>query len=252
VATGGRYIREASVSVRSLRRHEPSLPVRVYTDGKHGEYLEEPFPFPSPQDLLEFVSHPNATRSWSDKPLALLSEAPDGERILVLDTDTRVCGSLSEVFELLDRFDLAAAHAPARLGPGQPRALAARAPRAFPELNTGVIAMRKSQAAVELLARWASLHEEMLRHTDARRLGDQATFRVALYESAIRFTVLPPEYNCRFTIPTYLHGPARILHGRHPHIEQVERELNSYIGPRVYVPGIGLVRPPNLVRDAIT
>lgn len=244
VATGEGHIREAAVSIRSLWRHEPSIPVTLYTDGDPGE-LRKSFPLPSSDDLLEILPHPNPTRSWADKPSVLSNETTGGERILVLDTDTRVAGPLGELFELLDRFDLAAAHAPARLGPGQPQSLAARAPEAFPEFNTGVIALRKSQAAVELLARWGALHREMLRSSDGETLGDQATFRVAVYESSIRFTVLPPEYNCRFVFPTYLYGPARILHGRHPDIERIERELNSRVGARVFVLGIGVVHSPD-------
>jgi hypothetical protein len=90
-----------------------------------------------------------------------------------------------------------------------------------------------------LLERWRDLHEDW--ETSGGTVGDQATFRVALYESDVRFTVLPPEYNCRITFPTYVHGPARILHGRRPDPSEVERQLNGTSGPRVHVPGRGVL-----------
>jgi hypothetical protein len=83
-----------------------------------------------------------------------------------------------------------------------------------------------------------------MRSIDRGTVGDQATFRVALYQSEVRFTVLPPEYNCRFVFPAYVQGPVRILHGRGPDLEGVERQINEVSGPRVFVPGIGVLTAP--------
>jgi hypothetical protein len=232
VATGERYVREAAESLRSLWRHHPSMPVTVYIDEPSRDVARGWQVQDAPRkDLLEIVEHPSPTYSWADKPTAL-SDRGSGERILFLDTDTRICGTVTELFEILDAFDLAAAHAPVRVG-RQPSALANRAPAAFPELNTGVIAYRRTATIRRFLDRWRELH--------AVALGDQATFRVALYESDVRFTVLPPEYNCRFTFPTYLHGPVRILHGRGADLEEVERAVNGARGARVFVPGVGVL-----------
>jgi hypothetical protein len=242
VATGERHIREAAGSLRSLWRHHPSMAVTMYVDEPSRPHTASwGIPEPSDGHLLEMLDHPGPTYSWADKPLALSERVRDEERTLFLDTDTRVCGDLAEVFDLLDAFDLAAAHAPIRIGPGQPAALSARAPASFPELNTGVIAYRGTTAVRGLLDRWRSLHEEWSASNRAN-LGDQATFRVALYGSDVRFAVLPPEFNCRFTFPTYVQGPVRILHGRAPDPEAVERELNATTGPRAYVPGLGVLR----------
>ena len=215
----------------------------MYVNAPSRPHLDE-YGIPEPPDahLLEIVDHPAPTTSWADKPVALSERVIDDQRTLFLDTDTRICGDIGELFEVLDAFELAAAHAPIRLGPHQPAALSTRAPTSFPELNTGVIAYRGTNAMRQLFERWRSLHAETLRSAGPS-LGDQATFRVALYESDVRFTVLPPEYNCRFTFPTYLHGPVRILHGRGDDLDGIEQELNGTTGPRAYVPGRGVVQP---------
>jgi len=245
VATGERHIEEVGHSLRSLWRHEAGMPVSIHVDRDHrGSLGRLGVPTPPHHGQLEILDHPDPTYSWSDKPIALAQGGPDGEHVLFLDTDTRVCGGLGEAFELLGAFDLAAAHAPIRLDRRQPGDVAGRVPAAFPELNTGVIAFRRSEAVEDLFDRWRRLHLEILGSRDPGALGDQAAFRIALFRSGLRFSVLTPEYNCRFTFPTYLHGPVRILHGRGPDLERIEKELNESAGPRVYVPGIGVLQAP--------
>jgi hypothetical protein len=245
VATGERHIREAVASLESLWRHDGGTPATIYVDRASRKHLRAwGLPDPPSDDLLEILDHPNPTLSWADKPIALAQSGPVDERVLFLDTDTRVCGSLGAVFDLLDSFELAAAHAPIRLDRRQPRSLAARVPIAFPELNTGVIGFRRTGAVAGLLERWRRMHLDIMRSIDRGTVGDQATFRVALYQSEVRFTVLPPEYNCRFVFPAYVQGPVRILHGRGPDLEGVERQINEVSGPRVFVPGIGVLTAP--------
>jgi hypothetical protein len=243
VATGERHIREAASSLSSLWRHHSGSAVTMYVDGASRPHLRSwGLPLSPDDEALEILDHPNPTYSWADKPLALCQVGRQQERILFLDTDTRICGSVTEIFQLLDSFDLAAAHAPIRLDSRQPDSLSRRAPVAFPELNTGVIAFRSTTVVAELFERWRSMHLGFLGSMSRRILGDQATFRVALFESKIRFTVLPPEYNCRVSFPSYVHGPVKIIHGRGPELEQVERQLMS-LGPASLRAGDGVVKP---------
>jgi hypothetical protein len=241
VATGERYIREAAASMRSLWHHNPGTPVTMYVDRRsRGSLGRLGVPDSAGTGLLEILDHPEPTYSWTDKPIAL--SGGDHERVLYLDTDTRICGSIIEILELLSPFDLVAAHASIRLDPRQPESVARRVPRTFPELNTGVIAFRRNRAVAEFLDRWRLLHLEILDSMNQRTVGDQAAFRIALYDSGLRFSVLTPEYNCRFKFPTYIHGPVKILHGRWPDLERIERKLNQTSEPRVYVPGFGILK----------
>jgi hypothetical protein len=170
-----------------------------------------------------------------------ISASPYNET-LFLDSDTYVCGDLTQLFALTDAFDLAAAHAPMR-------AIyeVEGVPDSFPEFNTGVIVFRRSPDVQAVLSSWADLFSRYLErlHDDAIRwlhpadrrwhaLNDQGAFREALYRSRLRLTTLPPEYNCRFTVPGFVDGPVRILHGRGLHLPSVAVAINSVSTRRGY------------------
>jgi len=86
---------------------------------------------------------------------------PFGQTIY-LDTDTYVVDNIDELFDLLERFDIAAAHAPGYTGDD-------RGPsEAFYELNTGVIPYRGTGAVGEFLAKWAELYARWFRSPPSR------------------------------------------------------------------------------------
>ena len=106
VATGSKFVDEALISVRSVKKQMPDLSVSLFTD------------------LHEFVSMPPAgvdsvflltevTQSCLDKMYPLV-ETPY-EKTLFLDTDTYMCDRVDELFEVLEKYDIAAAHPPFRV-----------------------------------------------------------------------------------------------------------------------------------------
>ena len=110
-------------------------------------------------------------------------------------------------------------------------------PDSFPELNLGVVLYNKSPSIRTLFDRWLSImnfHE----CTWVQPFHDQPAFRLALYETPVNWTVLTPEYNCRFIRPGFLHGEAKILHGRDINIEAVAGFLNKTKRQRIHVPGV--------------
>jgi len=150
------------------------------------------------------------------------------DRTLFLDADTWVVEPVPEVFETLERFDVALAHAPWR------EVYDVGVPLCFPEHNGGVVAFRRSCELDDVLARW---ERQFLRdseeRTDERRVGyfpSQASLRHVLYDSDLRVCTLPPEYNWRGT--GYVHHKVRIVHKR-PDPRGEARRINSVEGPRV-------------------
>ena len=239
VATGEEFLREAAVSIRSLWQHNPEQAVKVVTDvpDRAAGLL------PERGDLLHVEVHPAPTRSMYDKIEALANES--SEQALFLDSDIHVCGPLDDVFELLDPFDLAIAHAWGR--PGMPGSTLPGIPDAFTEFNTGVIAFRGSDRVRALFREWKRVAVEL----QDREENDQPSLRQVLYRSDLRWATLAPEYNFRIPFPGYASGPVKVIHGRHPDLTGIEKQINGTSEMRVYIPGVGVVARPRLARERV-
>jgi len=182
VATGAGYLDLACASAASLRAVAPGLAVDLFTDA-----APDDVPDGFPAGLFDAIHpvddpHPRAKLDC----LARTRFA----RTLFLDADTLVTADPTGMFALLDRFELAAAHdvrrASALIQEG-----AAPVPYAFPQLNSGVLLYRRSPAMLDFLAEWAR------RYRASGALRDQPILKDMLWESDLRFYVLPEEFNLR-------------------------------------------------------
>lgn len=161
--------------------------------------------------------------------LSSYSATNDTGKLLYLDTDTYLVEPVPELFDLLDHFDIAVAHAPWR--ETNPVGLAP----CFPEFNCGVIAFRCNDDTRQFFAMW---HDEFMRDYNngayKKIVGffpSQPSFRKTLYYSNLRIATLPPEYNWRGI--GYAHGKIKILHTRTSFLE-VNKYVNATTEPRVF------------------
>lgn len=210
VATGDKYVREAEISAISAKRVMPDVQIALFT---HSVDNSNP--------VFNYVYRvENFRNNFSDKIEPLLS-TPFRKSIFI-DSDTFICEDISNIFTLLDRFDLAVAHAYDR------RPVKVPVPDCFCELNTGVIAFVKSPAMDELLKRWRIIYDEYFQ-SEARVVGDQAAFRKVLFDSQVKFYILPPEYNMRPQFPAIAgRGEGiKILHVRDINHEQWRKKING-------------------------
>lgn len=222
VATGRKFVAEALVSAGSVKKHMPDLPVCLYTD------LEQLVSSP-PAGIDRVYLLREVKRSCQDK-IKPMADSPY-EKTLFLDTDTYLCEPVFDLFEMLDRFDIALAQAPDRYQYHLPDL-----PDCFTELNSGVIAYRKNRKVEDLLGQWQNTFNRML-GVDPASYRDQHSLRHALYHSDVNFFVLPPEYNFRTICPNFAgkRCAVKIVHGRHANMEKVSARLNNSKGPRVFL-----------------
>jgi hypothetical protein len=180
IAFGKRYVDEAIFSARSVKA-ATSLPVCLFTDSD----IQEPC-----FDKVVTIS-PEHKRAKVD----FLASSPF-DRTLYLDSDTEVKSDITDVFDILDRFDIAAAHDHCRKSHRWASKLPAydAIPYAFPEYNGGVILYKKSPAVAEFLAEWQSCFHANKEKTNGQ---DQASFRITLWNTGIRLHTLPAEFNIR-------------------------------------------------------
>lgn len=221
-AFGARYAREAVASAASSIAHNP-IPHRLLTD----------------QEVHRASSHLSVapldmgTNPYLAKIRGIL-QSPF-EETLYLDTDTWVGGDLTPVFQLLQRFDVVAAHAPGYVNHPDPDV-----PSSLYDFNTGVLGFRRTPEVTALLKDWLATYEAWLKSPPFRNAGnpngvaDQPAFRRCVWNSTVQVGVLGPEYNYRTIFPGRLVGDAVILHGRHPHPPSLHAKLNTVTQPRVF------------------
>ncbi|MAM62765.1 putative nucleotide-diphospho-sugar transferase [Maritimibacter sp. UBA3975] len=178
VATGADYRDLATASARSLKAVEPDLPVDLFTDAPEAVAA-------GLFDAVHLIANPH-DRSKLDC-LSLTRFA----RTLFLDCDTLVVRPLGDLWDLLDRFDLALAHDVRRASDLIRAGVSVTTPYAFPQFNSGVMLYRRSPAMDAFLADWVR------RYVAAGLYRDQPVLKDLLWESDLRFYVLPPEFNLR-------------------------------------------------------
>jgi len=185
VTYGKKYVEAAIYSAKSARKHCPDINIHLFVDApnfEHFQFEKETFPFTS----IEVIENPHR-RSKVD----CISKTPF-DRTLYLDSDTTVAQDISEIFNVLDRFDIAAVQAMHRNSKSGQTYWTVRIPDPFPQFNSGVMLFRKNPQVLDLLENWSKAYAESgLRH-------DQPTLRELLWFSDLRLYALPPEYNVRF------------------------------------------------------
>ena len=199
---------------------DPSLSITLKTDLPDYPGLTKTFD--------SVILFPSPDYSYRDK-VSGLAQLPY-HQTLFLDSDACLISPASDLFDLLQGSDLAASHAPVRQPPGW---LDPAVPSMFPELNTGVLLMRRSTVVDGLMSAWLNLYDELLQTYG--QYWDQASFRSVLWFflrwKNMRFLHLPPEANLRTTKPWFAGRglPVLVVHGRYPEheFELFKEFLNS-------------------------
>ena len=255
IATGATHRAEAAASARAGRAHAGGRPIAIMTDDVEAAEAMGCFD--------RCLPHPDPRRSYRDKIPGLLDLPFD--RTLFLDSDARPTARLDGLFALLDHHDLAAAQAPVRIPAGWRDQ---SVPDGFPELNSGVLLLRRGEQQAKLVGRWLEMYD------DVGQNWDQATFRSAawaLLPKGLRIATLPPEANLRTTKP-WIAGkgiPVTVVHGRVPEAEWpallaylngdierfrtstewLERHRDSALTPRIAAPRSAGPWPIEVVPD---
>ena len=147
IVTGSKkYKEECKFSAKSIKHHNPNLPVKVFTDGgiQTNRFIDE-------VEKIDDRVHPLKL-----KTLHLL-DSPF-EKTLFLDSDTKVEGDLGALFEQLDEKDFVIGKGPLlEWSTGKAHFLDFVHPLHF---NTGVFLYTNSKASQEYLHAWNELTQQ--------------------------------------------------------------------------------------------
>ncbi len=145
-----RYIDLLMVSAASLRRAMPQLPITVFSQ------------FPVHSSLFDQVITVQAGQNGFFDKAAFLRKSPYNQT-LFLDADTVILGPVTALFSLMERFDCAATHEEYRNTDWSGQYPRRDIPECFPEFNTGVLMMQRSQRMDDALQEWETLYAAHLR-----------------------------------------------------------------------------------------
>lgn len=224
IASGKKYIDEAARSAESI-------------NGPYSLVLCTPDDIPIKDSICfsDVLSLPKLnTGYWYLDLVNYLNLAfdqlyPSIEQILLLDTDTYICGELSDFFTVLERFDIAGTQAIGR----ETMVHRDDIPASFPELHVGALAFNRNDAIKHLFKEWLRVYKA---NPEFYGNNDQGPLREALWKQrSIKLGILPAEFCFRYRWGGMVNGQVRVLHGRENNTpyEEVAKAVNGN-GIRVY------------------
>jgi hypothetical protein len=203
-----KYLSECILSIKSLKKFHNEK-IAVFSDKRFKDKFNDLVDIFVPIDIS--VIRPK---------VKFLSNSPF-KNTIYLDTDTFITRSISDLFELSVKFDLAAVYCHSRKREFYSKKIKKykSIPYSFPELNSGVIFYKQSKKTKNFFKLWEEYYKKFFIFTSG---WDQPSFRVALWESKIQIHVLPVEYNVR---------PIKILNK----ISKMKNKLGTdHMEPRIF------------------
>lgn len=236
---GDDFVQEAAVSACSAKAQMPDIDITIAVDSYDYDLTAFDDVVLLDDNRVEVIDG----RTWMIDS-TIPPELSPYDKTLYLDSDTYLTAPVYELFDMLDRYDLAIARTP-----DLPRDHIEDLPPHWCHLNCGVIAYRSNDVVHALLDRWTDIYWDMLDRQDEPM--DQPAFARALYESDdVRWFTLPREYNVRVPRRGKLASKAKIIHGRHPlGLERVAKELNRTERIRVFRERSKFFPPAFIVKD---
>lgn len=184
IVFGDSFTKEAILSIKSLKIYN-NEPIAIFTDCV--DLLEEI------KDKIDFIYkiEPDHKRAKID----FIKESPF-KKTIYLDSDTIIVNNISDIFELLNKFDVAYTLDFARKRKNMSEKIKkySEIPYSFSEINGGILAFRKNDNVDEFLNKWKDYFYKFFAETNG---WDQPSLRIALWESNLKLVCLPFEYNIR-------------------------------------------------------
>ena len=210
---GIKYLDEAINSAKSVRKYMKDCKIAIFTNNEGKNYLDSGL-------FDQILIAEQESFSFCNK-IVCLSRTPFS-KTLFIDTDTELISPIYELIPLLEKFDLCVCHAPVRK-----TFQVEDCPDSFPECNCGMILYNKTENVLSFFNSWYEICKLMYEQNSG--IHDQPSFRKSLFESELRYYILPPEYNTRTIYPYFKGGnmKTKILHGSPGTIAKAKKTINS-------------------------
>ncbi|MDC1279828.1 putative nucleotide-diphospho-sugar transferase [Pelagibacteraceae bacterium] len=225
IVTGEGYAQECLFSIKSLKKYNNEK-ICVFSEEKYRSMFEDHCDY-------FFIINSKLKRP----KVEYISQSPF-ENTVYLDSDTFINENISDLFQLLNKYDFAGVFCNSRKRENYSKLISKYEdiPYSFSEVNTGVMVFNNSVQVKDLFKKWNEYYYKYLPMTTG---WDQPSFRVALWESEVKLCHLPPEYNVRpksvyekvrnnKSTLGQLHMQPRIFHAHYsPEVHQGKFEIKT-------------------------
>ncbi|MFX1378940.1 MAG: hypothetical protein ACFFA4_07575 [Promethearchaeota archaeon] len=208
-----------------MRKYNKDIGISIFVDNKN-KFQDNENIF----DSIHYVQSPEY--GFGDKIYAMINTPY--QKTIYLDCDTIVADNISEIFEMLEKYDLAASNPPFKNKNYQPDSYQA-----------GIVFYKKNEIVKKFLKLW---NESYDRINDG---NDQPSFRRMVFKLPISFFTFPPNYNFRSPFASYIIGKIKIFHDHKLSlINDKKRQLfinnlNRGEEERYWFPNKGVLKIPN-------
>ena len=193
--TGKNYTNMARRAARNLRQVMPNIEVDLFTD----QNINDPI-----------FSKIHSLRHLSKRPKMEAIRKSRFQRTIYLDSDLIILYPILDVFNLLDFAPLAGVQAMGRQK-FMMQYKEVNIPNSFPLINSGLIAVQKSNLIEDLMKEW---EQKWINKTSPKL--DQPILRYLLFKKKITPIIMPVEYNLiqlsSLLIWRKIQGPIKGLH----------------------------------------
>lgn len=250
VANGSKFIDEALISLKSLRRFNSEPVALICTPDLYQKNLEEKFD--------KIITVPEMERQLYLAKIIGLQHTPF-DKTIFLDADTFITDKISELFGLLEIMDFATT-AEQKIHTSKKKDIPFR--NFFPEFNTGVIVFKNNSVMQKIFEDWLDYCLSISLKADMPGLREA----VIKNFKEVHFSILPDCYNEHgFATMLILYNKVKIIHERMyyekgsytPQFKDFDKmhrfaiKINKIEGKRLYVPVVGVISyrwsPQNLI-----
>ena len=205
-AFGTHCLDECSVSIDGLSKRSPFLPFVVFTD-EPDSWIGRNW---KAENVVFLARDSLSTTTLTGIKIEAIARSPFSQT-LYLDTDTAVLGDVSPLFDLLDRFDVAACTCTPWFGQCTAENLHdSQIPLIFPEYNAGVLVLNSmSSKTINFVTAWKEIFQRNQLDLTTRS-GDQQAFREAVWVSDVAILTLKQNFN--YWADEGIHMPVVIAH----------------------------------------
>lgn len=184
IVFGEAFTKEALYSAESVKKNSPNIPICMLTDRPQEAQKNS---------YVDFVAEikPGHARAKVD-----YIDASPFEETIYLDSDTCIVEDISDMFDMLEKYDICAIHDFARKRKKYSDLIPeyGKIPYGFSEVNGGVFVYKKNEKTNIFFDLWRDKFYEHFKITSG---WDQISLRMALWKSDVSLGILPIEYNVR-------------------------------------------------------